>query len=84
MAITGYKERAQALGLTISRDNGKYSLKGDFLDSMGESTLYFDNLQALRAEINALWDIATEPEIEAYFDSAGRYHERIAYPDSLI
>ena len=84
MAITDYRERAEVLGLTIRRHGGKYSIEGGFLDSIGESKLYFDNLQALRAEVNSLWEIATETEIEAYIDNAGRYHERIAYPDSLI
>lgn len=86
LKIKDYRERAELLGITIKPGKGKelYTIEGGFLDIMGDPPQSFDSLQALKAEINSLWDIATEPEIECYIDQSGNYYERVVYPESLI
>ena len=90
LRITDYKERAAAMGFRITTgqdaDTGRkvYIWEGDQTDSYDDGAQTFYSLRELSAEIATLWDIATEPEIHCYFDSAGRYHERLTYPDSPI
>lgn len=86
LKITGYKEKAAALGLTICEDTkaGKYHIQGAYLDSINEDKQIYSSLLELKAAINEFWEIATEPELESYFDSSGQCHERLIYPESLI
>ena len=86
LKATDYEKRAELLGLKIivDKEGAAYTIKGGILESLEESPLHLNSLQELKAEINSLWELATEPEIECYIDNAGRYHERIAYPESLI
>lgn len=82
LKIRNYEERAALLGIEIKPGKGKYlyTIEGGFLDIMGDPPQSFESLQALKAEINSLWEIATEPEIEYYIDQAGRCRERVVYP----
>ena len=84
LKITDTAGRAELLGLKITADGGtRYTLEGDFLDTMNEGAQSFDSWDALSAGVNELWDIATEPEIICYIDNEGHYHERLTYPESL-
>lgn len=87
LKLKGYKQRAEAMGLTISTeataDGGKlYRITGKLLDDLEEDTRTFTSPQALRAEINSLWDIVTEPEQAYWDDASGRTHTQLIYPDA--
>jgi len=80
-------DRAQLLGLSIteapdSETGGTaYIIAGGCLKDLEEPARELDSPAALAAEINILWDIMTEPDVEYYQDAAGRLHERLVYPE---
>lgn len=81
------EERAKLLGLHITEapdaETGGtvYIIAGGCLNDLEEAARELDSPAALAAEINLLWDIMTEPEIEVYSDAAGRLHEALVYPE---
>lgn len=80
-------DRAELLGLHITEapdaETGGtvYILAGGCLNDLEEAARELDSPAALAAEINLLWDIMTEPELEYYSDAAGRLHEALIYPE---
>lgn len=89
LAVTGYKERAELMGLTISTepdtDGGtRYTIAGGVLDALDEPAETYHTAEELQAGVNSLWDTVTEPEIDCYIDADGITHERLTYPESPL